>query len=97
MAISTSEAPDVLWRHPDPKSTRMYQLKSLIEIKYKLSLPTYKDLYEWSITDITKFWEEVWYFLGVKVSEPMSHVRSPTFPSTDAPEPCPVTLRRKIK
>lgn len=58
-------APQILWQHQDPRSTRMYEFKRLIEEKYGTPLPDYEALRLWSIQNLNEFWENVWYFTGV--------------------------------
>jgi hypothetical protein len=63
-----------LWRHADPSSTRMWEFKELVNRKYNLKLRSYDDLYEWSIGNIPEFWEETWFFCGIKASRPFDKV-----------------------
>ena len=58
-------SPEVLWRHRDPASTQMYLFKNLIERNYGLKLETYEDLRQWSTSNISLFWGEVWDFTGI--------------------------------
>ena len=62
---STGE-PVELWRHSNPKNTTIYKFKELISSKYILDLPTYHDLWQWSVNEPASFWEEVWHFTGIK-------------------------------
>lgn len=39
-------------------------------------LENYWDLYRWSIKNLSKFWEEFWYYIDVKHSTPFEKVRS---------------------
>ena len=65
-----------LWEHPEPASTRMFEFKTLIETKYNVQLPAYRDLHEWTKNQLDNFWEEVWHFTGIKASTPFSKVGS---------------------
>jgi acetoacetyl-CoA synthetase len=58
-----------LWRHSDPQHTAMYRFKKLVAAKYKLDLPTYHDLWQWSVNEPASLWEEVWHFTGIKAHE----------------------------
>jgi hypothetical protein len=69
-----SHAPLELWRHPDSRSTQMWDFKEKINKKYGLDLESYDDLYLWSIENISDFWAETWYFTGIKASKPFDIV-----------------------
>ena len=58
----------MLWEHPDPTSTRMFQFQKIIESRYNRKFHQYEDLRQWSVANIGKFWEEVWHFTGVRAS-----------------------------
>ena len=66
--------PTELWRHPEPTSTRIYELKSVIEKKHKVVLHDYDALHEWSIANLSSFWEEIWHFTGIRASAPFTEV-----------------------
>ncbi|KAI9779743.1 MAG: hypothetical protein M1839_007241 [Geoglossum umbratile] len=59
-----------LWTHPAPESTRMYHFKNHVNQKYGVDLADYSDLYQWSISNLARFWEEVWVFTGIRASAP---------------------------
>ena len=63
---------EVLWHHRDPSSTLMWKfLQHVIEKHPNLNLDDkYRELFEWSTTDVTSFWEEVWHFIGLKSDVP---------------------------
>ena len=63
-----------LWMHSNPTRTRTHEFKTRIESKYHQKLVTYEDLRQWSISNVNRFWEEVWDFTGVKASEPFTKV-----------------------
>jgi len=63
-----------LWRHPNPKSTHMWKFIEKVNEKYGLKLETYRELYGWSVDNIAEFWEETWYFTGIKASRPFEKV-----------------------
>ncbi|KAF7865230.1 hypothetical protein EAF04_006207 [Stromatinia cepivora] len=72
-----------LWRHPDPTSTRMYEFKEIVNEKYNLKLESYDDLYRWSIGNIAEFWEETWWFTGIRAERGFDKVidnNAPMFP-----------------
>ena len=63
-----------LWEHQAPELTRTAEFRNTIRDKYMVDLVTYEDLRLWSINHLNKFWEEVWYFTGVKASTPFTKV-----------------------
>ncbi|PGH17613.1 acetoacetate-CoA ligase [Helicocarpus griseus UAMH5409] len=72
-----------LWRPSSPESTKIYEFMSHVSKKYGLSLNNYHDLWNWSIAEPAKFWEEVWYFTGVKAQKSYDKVLdkdTPLFP-----------------
>ncbi|KAI9720997.1 MAG: hypothetical protein M1828_005469 [Chrysothrix sp. TS-e1954] len=64
--VDRSNEAEELWRHYGPTATRMWSFMQHVNNKHRLSLRDYADLYEWSTTSISSFWEEVWHFTGVK-------------------------------
>lgn len=67
--------PTELWRHPNPRETRMWAFKDVVNSKYGQDLQSYDELYHWSIENIPQFWAETWSFTGVKASQPFKKVR----------------------
>lgn len=49
----------------DIDSSIMKEFQTLIEKKYNIEFVNYNGLYEWSIKNYVKFWEEVWHFTKV--------------------------------
>lgn len=62
-APQSSGAP--LWVNQNPTESYMWEFLQLINKKYDKALKTYDDLYNWSISCLPQFWEEVWAFTGV--------------------------------
>jgi acetoacetyl-CoA synthetase len=61
---------EILWE-PSPdqsENSQMTQFIRLINRKYSQSIQNYNDLFEWSITHISAFWEMVWYFSKIIAS-----------------------------
>ena len=55
-----------LWRHPKPESTQIHAFKSHVSKKYKLDLPSFHELWRWSVEgDPAAFWEEIWHWTGI--------------------------------
>jgi len=65
-----------LWRHSSPKTTQMWKFLEHVNSKHRLTLSTYGDLHKWSVENISKFWEEVWHFTGIRASKPYTRVSS---------------------
>lgn len=65
---------ELLWQHSDPTATRMFGFKALIQDKYHQKLETYEHLRQWSTTNLTAFWEEVWHFTHIRASTPFTKV-----------------------
>jgi acetoacetyl-CoA synthetase len=53
-----------LWRPSDTRvaNSQLRAFTALLEARYSLKLPTYKDLHRFSITEINAFWDAVWDF-----------------------------------
>lgn len=58
-------ASDELWRHPSPRSTPMWRFVQRVNEKHGLSIDGYPGLYQWSIDNVSEFWEDVWDFVGI--------------------------------
>jgi acetoacetyl-CoA synthetase len=54
-----------LWEPQNPESTELYKFMRHINAKYSLNLSSYDDIYRWSISRISDFWGEVWYYTGM--------------------------------
>ncbi len=72
--ITAGHTPIELWRHPDPRNTRMWAFKDTVNSQYRINLQTYDDLYQWSIENIAQFWAATWSFIGVEASQPFEDV-----------------------
>lgn len=71
----SSEAEDeLLWRHPAPHNTQMWQFLQRVNAEYDKHLTTYQDLHRWSIECTSEFWSEVWDYCGVRHSQPYEEV-----------------------
>jgi acetoacetyl-CoA synthetase len=59
---------DVLWQPPDSLRTtsNLIRYQTWLSENYRLVLPTYDDLYQWSITEIGPFWRSIADFFDVK-------------------------------
>jgi hypothetical protein len=57
---------ELLWKHPDPTSTPMWDFLSRVNEKHGLQLKDYQGLYAWSVDNVGLFWEECWQFVGIQ-------------------------------
>ncbi|EDN03429.1 conserved hypothetical protein [Histoplasma mississippiense (nom. inval.)] len=72
-----------LWQPSFPENTRIHKFMSLVSQKNGRQLNSYHDLWEWSISEPSAFWEEIWYFTGVKAQKSYDKVLdkgTPLFP-----------------
>jgi hypothetical protein len=69
------DVPTKLWSHSSPKDTQIYAFKEHVAQKYQLTLPTYHELWQWSIDHPASFWEEIWHQTGIIEAKPYNSVR----------------------
>lgn len=67
-----------LWEHPTPESTQMYAFLQHVNESHHKSFKSYRELYEWSIEDLSTFWAAVYQYVGVRASKPYKSVVSDT-------------------
>ena len=67
--------PEQLWCPSFPEKTRIHEFKALVSQKYGMPLVSYDDLWRWSVSAPTKFWEETWHFVGIRAHKTYDHVR----------------------
>ncbi|CZS94139.1 related to acetoacetyl-CoA synthetase [Rhynchosporium agropyri] len=63
--MSSSVVPRKLWEHANPQATEMYRLMQEINQKHKLNLQTFWELYQFSINNRSKFWDQAFHFLDI--------------------------------
>ncbi len=56
------------------KDSNMYRFMQIINGKYGHGFTGYSELYQWSIENISDFWESMWEFAGVKTSKEFDRV-----------------------
>lgn len=76
MTTAKNPQAEKLWQHPSPETTKLYDFLQKVNQKYNKSFQTYNDLYQWSITDISASWEEIWHYVGIRTSAPYETVVS---------------------
>ncbi|KAI9368985.1 hypothetical protein BJX61DRAFT_536792 [Aspergillus egyptiacus] len=63
-----------LWRHSSPESTQIHHFMHRTAEKHGVTLKSYNDLWQWSISEPAKFWEEIWHYTGIKAHKSYNHV-----------------------
>ncbi|KAI2084337.1 hypothetical protein LOZ36_004899 [Ophidiomyces ophidiicola] len=72
-----------LWRPSNPQNTRIFDFITKVATKHALPIDSYQDLWQWSVEEPAKFWEEVWAYTGVKAHatyESVCDLDAPMFP-----------------
>jgi acetoacetyl-CoA synthetase len=67
---------EVLWKHPSPQETKMWEFLQKVNSTHKKDFSTYDDLFQWSVENISDFWASVWDFVGVRTSQRYTQVIS---------------------
>ena len=72
----SDQAEQPIWQPSDEwiKSTNMFAFMQHINDIYGKSFSSYEELWQWSVTEISSFWKEVWDFIGIKNSQPYEQV-----------------------
>jgi acetoacetyl-CoA synthetase len=71
-AAPPDDAPELMWR-PDPavvKRSRMAAFRRMLHDEHGLDLPTYDDLWSWSVAEPEAFWDAVATFFDVDFHDP---------------------------
>ncbi|KAJ5904175.1 AMP-dependent synthetase/ligase [Penicillium tannophilum] len=63
-----------LWRPSSPEKTQIYDFMTKVSTKHGLSMYDYNALWQWSISEPAKFWEEIWHYTGIKAHQPYQQV-----------------------
>ncbi|XP_005109630.1 acetoacetyl-CoA synthetase [Aplysia californica] len=81
-----SGSPKLMWS-PDPQqTTKMDELRKIINEKYNVNLKNYKEFHRWSCDNYPEFWEEVWKFTDVIHSKSYDEVIDRKKTIADIPE-----------
>jgi acetoacetyl-CoA synthetase len=75
VANGTSKSPKMLWKHPSPKSTAMYEFLEHVNKKYSLQLSSFEELHKWSTEETGDFWGTCWDHLGIRAKSQPPKVR----------------------
>lgn len=73
-----SQEVEMLWQHPSPEHTLMFDFLQRINKKHNKDFQTYHELYQWSIENVSDLWGEIWDYVGVRHSQPYQQVVSDT-------------------
>ncbi|KAJ5627936.1 AMP-dependent synthetase/ligase [Penicillium lividum] len=63
-----------LWRPSAPEKTQIYDFMTKVSQKHGLDLNDYNTLWQWSISEPDKFWEDIWHYTGIQAHEPYKQV-----------------------
>ncbi|KAL1921442.1 uncharacterized protein VTP21DRAFT_11158 [Calcarisporiella thermophila] len=78
--------PPKLWEPSSPDATNMRRFMDRVNEKHNLHLENYNQLFDWSVSNLSAFWSEVWTFTGIKYSVPYSKVIDESAPMDSLPE-----------
>jgi acetoacetyl-CoA synthetase len=68
--MSTTPTPEAVWTHPFQSTTPLESFRRQVNSTYSLNLQSYKELHDWSVTDLEHFAAAVWAFCGIVYSVP---------------------------
>lgn len=69
-----SSMPKELWRPSAPEATQMYDFMTKTSRKHGIPFGNYHDLWKWSVSEPSKFWEEIWHYTSIKAHTPYDRV-----------------------
>jgi len=64
----------ILWTPSHPEQTQMAQFIHRVNEIYGLEIRSYDELFNWSVNNISEFWEQIWDFSEIKHSIPYTKV-----------------------
>ena len=73
---TASSNAQLLWQHPSPQDTKLWDFLQRVNNKYGKSFKTYHELYQWSIENVSDSWGEIWDYVGIRASQPYNKVLS---------------------
>lgn len=73
---TASSNAQLLWRHPSPRDTKLWDFLQRVNNKYGKAFKTYHELYQWSIENLSDSWGEIWDSVGIRASQPYKKVVS---------------------
>ncbi len=63
-----------LWKPKKPEKTKMAKIMHEINNSYNKDIHSYEELHKWSINNISKFWEMIWYTCDIIYSKKFTEV-----------------------
>ncbi|KAN0075784.1 hypothetical protein V8E54_007054 [Elaphomyces granulatus] len=75
-----------LWQPSSPAKTQIHHFKSVVNKKHGISISSYHDLWNWSVSEPAKFWEEIWHYTSIKAHKPYVQVWEPNAPLFPRPQ-----------
>lgn len=73
-ATESDAVGQLLWRHSNPKDSKMWDFLQTVNRKHNKNFETYQELYQWSIDNISASWGEIWDYVGIRTSQPYKNV-----------------------
>ncbi|KAF9890433.1 hypothetical protein FE257_005838 [Aspergillus nanangensis] len=67
---SVLDTPLIVWKHPYPAATPIEAFRRYVNKAHGLSLQTYRDLHQWTVSETEQFAAAAWTFCGIKYSAP---------------------------
>ncbi|PYH99348.1 acetoacetyl-CoA synthase [Aspergillus ellipticus CBS 707.79] len=74
MSTNGTSSSKELWRHSSPQSTQIYDFIKVSNAMHGLFMTTYNDLYQWSVSEPAKFWEDIWHYTSIKAHQQYDQV-----------------------
>ncbi|OXV09785.1 hypothetical protein Egran_02453 [Elaphomyces granulatus] len=75
-----------LWQPSSPEKTQIHHFKSVVNRKHGISISSYHDLWNWSVSEPAQFWEEIWHYTSIKAHKPYVQVWEPNAPLFPRPQ-----------
>ncbi|KAF3481320.1 uncharacterized protein GIQ15_04079 [Arthroderma uncinatum] len=73
-SVSHDQDDELLWRHPCPQDSQMWEFMQCVNLKHGTSFQTYQELHHWSLESTAEFWGEVWDYCKIRHSIPYEQV-----------------------
>lgn len=85
MEDSSEKPVKELWRHAAPEKTEMFAFHAYVKQKHHLSLASYADLHQWSVSHPGTFWEDLLLWARIKLQSPYTSVLDSAAPMYPRP------------
>jgi acetoacetyl-CoA synthetase len=82
------ESPELMWScNPEFKAAKsMTGFREYCNGTYSLNMQNFKELYEFSVNDLSKFWAAVWSYCDIVASKPYTYVLQTGVPMSKIPK-----------